>query len=840
MLRKFFLCFFSLISISFANIANGPYLQNVTSHSITIMWLSDENVSGQVDYGTTPEYGEQISRKPVRLLDEAFWVYEFNLTQLSTNQIYHYRISSGASQSNDYTFQTAGFDQIFKFAVFADIQRSQNHREIAQNIVADAPNLIVSVGDLPAHGDLLSEWQNHFFNQAKAYLPTIPFYTTPGNHDLSGNGLPYYQALFSLPPNGAQEQYYHFKYKNAKFLVIDSFIDFATGSTQYDWIESVLENNDQEWTFVFFHKPPYSSGPEEKVDTNAQRYLVPLFEKYQVDIVFNGHSHNYERSLKNQIYYIVTGGGGAVLKAVKETENPYQIHAEATHHHLVIEITGRQLEFRAISRDKRLIDSFSLNRSGTPSQPALAVQPERIDFGTSATELNFEITNSGGAELNWNAVENPAEPWISAINPDSGSLLADQTQTVRVTVNRTGLADGSDSGTILVTSNGGDATVLLELEVATQSPRLTVTPEEIYVTAEEGGSNPAPVHLTVLNSGGGILNWTATESPQVSWMQLKNTSGGSGDAVQVELSGDGLAADIYESGILIADPAASNSPVEVPVTLEVIEAPDLSTEIIAEFEAESSSDLPNPGWQVTNNEGAESIISRVKSRNAAQSQYQVNYYFETQPEIAHVYVFAEIDVNGSRSTDSFWVSVNEQEDCTWKDLAALGNGWKRAWVYKTGHDTQHRFDVTPGMNALNLYPRVESAFVNWLVVTTNPNLNIEKYQFTGAAAKQQAEEDFSLAPAKTRFHLMRNFPNPFNSSTQIQLELDTACGCSIGIFNTLGQRVRSLFEGELPGGPQSFVWDSRDDLDQPVQSGLYFCQLVFDHQRYTIKMLLLK
>jgi len=840
MLRKFFLCFFSLISISFANIANGPYLQNVTANSITIMWLSTESVSGQVDYGTTANYGERISQKPVRLLDESFWVYEFNLTQLATHQMYHYRISSGSSQSADYTFQTTGFDQTFKFAVFADIQRSQNHREIAQNIVADAPNLIVSVGDLPAHGDLISEWQSHFFNQAQAYLPTIPFYTTLGNHDLSGDGLRYYQALFSLPLNGAQEQYYHFNYKNAKFLVIDSFSDFASGSAQYAWIENVLQNNSQEWTFVFFHKPPYSSGPDEKIDTNAQRYLVPLFEKYHVDMVFNGHSHNYERSLKNQIFYIVTGGGGASLKAVNETDNPYQIYAEATHHHLLIEINGRQLAYRAISRDKRLVDSFSLTHSGTPSQPVLAVQPENLDFGTNETELNFEITNSGDANLNWNAVENPAEPWISTISPVSGSLAANQTQTVRVTVNRTGLAAGSHAGAILVTSNGGEATVRLEVDVATQSPWLVVTPEKIYVSAEKGGSNPSPVQLIVTNSGAGSLNWTATESPQASWLQLKNSSGRSGDAVQVEFCGDGLAAGIYESGISITDPAASNSPLKVPVTFEVIEAPDLSTEIIAEFEAESSPDLPNSGWQVTNNEGAESIVSRMKSRNAAQSQYQLNYYFETQPEITHVYIFAEIDVNGSRSTDSFWVSVNEQEDCTWKDLAALGNGWKRAWVSKTGHDTQHRFEVTPGMNALNLYPRVENAFVNWLVVTTNPDLNIEKYQFTGATAKRLADAAISSEPAATRFLLLQSFPNPFNSATQIQLDLNNASECSIGIFNALGQRVRILFEGSLPGGPHSFVWDSRDEHGQPVQSGLYFCQLVSNHQRYTIKMLLLK
>ena len=40
--------------------------------------------------------------------------------------------------------------------------------------------------------------------------------------------------------------------------------------------------------------------------------LVPLFEQYGVDVVFNGHDHHYERSYKDGVYYIVTGGGGVV------------------------------------------------------------------------------------------------------------------------------------------------------------------------------------------------------------------------------------------------------------------------------------------------------------------------------------------------------------------------------------------------------------------------------------------------------------------------------------------------------------------------------------------------
>ena len=43
--------------------------------------------------------------------------------------------------------------------------------------------------------------------------------------------------------------------------------------------------------------------------------LVPLFEKYDVQMVFSGHDHDYERGTVNGIKYVVTGGGGERLRA---------------------------------------------------------------------------------------------------------------------------------------------------------------------------------------------------------------------------------------------------------------------------------------------------------------------------------------------------------------------------------------------------------------------------------------------------------------------------------------------------------------------------------------------
>lgn len=70
--------------------------------------------------------------------------------------------------------------------------------------------------------------------------------------------------------------------------------------------------------------------------------------------------------------------------------------------------------------------------------------------------------------------------------------------------------------------------------------------------------------------------------------------------------------------------------------------------------------------------------------------------------------------------------------------------------------------------------------------------------------------------------LLRNFPNPFNATTRIQLELPETGFISLEIYNLLGQSVRALFAGNLPAGRHQFLWDSRDEAGLALASGVYF------------------
>ena len=91
----------------------------------------------------------------------------------------------------------------------------------------------------------------------------------------------------------------------------------------------------------------------------------------------------------------------------------------------------------------------------------LNVSKTLLDFGENEATMSFIISNSGGGVLNWSLSSNRS--WISA-NPPSGSITTNTPQ-IEVTVDRTGLASGSYSGSVLITSNGGSREVVVNMSI---------------------------------------------------------------------------------------------------------------------------------------------------------------------------------------------------------------------------------------------------------------------------------------------------------------------------------------------------------------------------------------
>jgi hypothetical protein len=140
-------------------------------------------------------------------------------------------------------------------------------------------------------------------------------------------------------------------------------------------------------------------------------------------------------------------------------------------------------------------------------QPRLTVIPAALSFGADTTVQAFTITNTGVGTLSWTidkAAVNYEQgvDWIFDITPASGETGGEQ-DTVTVTINRAGLEPGTYTATIPVSSNGGNKTLSVSMEVAAEeNPRMNVNPGVLYLNSTESEGT-----IDITNSGTGTLVW---------------------------------------------------------------------------------------------------------------------------------------------------------------------------------------------------------------------------------------------------------------------------------------------------------------------------------------------
>lgn len=126
----------------------------------------------------------------------------------------------------------------------------------------------------------------------------------------------------------------------------------------------------------------------------------------------------------------------------------------------------------------------------------------------------------------------------------------------------------------------------------------------------------------------------------------------------------------------------------------------------------------------------------------------------------------------------------------------------------------------------------------WIQIRTN--------QQTNNATLSYNEIDYNLHPAiaentnpKINFQSFRTYPNPANSFPLIQYNLLKNSKVVLKIYNSLGQEVKTLADGLQAPGLKNFTWDSRDNQDKILPSGIYFCQLQAEGYKQSRKIILL-
>jgi len=90
------------------------------------------------------------------------------------------------------------------------------------------------------------------------------------------------------------------------------------------------------------------------------------------------------------------------------------------------------------------------------------------------------------------------------------------------------------------------------------------------------------------------------------------------------------------------------------------------------------------------------------------------------------------------------------------------------------------------------------------------------------------------------YALSDNYPNPFNPTTNIEYAVPVSNHVSIDVYNTLGQKVRTLVDRFVTAGTYKTMWDGRDDNSNILPTGIYFCKMQASHFTSVKKMILTK
>lgn len=337
-----------------------------------VWWNVDAEVAGhRVEYGTTQQLGQRAQ------IDAATRFPNVKLEGLRLGVQYFYRVATGTTLGDIYSFRLPAADEPFRLVLWADNQHGYEvfERQTVPLARRLEPDFLLVPGDVVEMGFLYRDWARDLYGPAGELLRQTPWFPVRGNHDGE------FALARDMMPLPESNRWYARTYGPLRLVVLDTNVDYEPHSEQVRWLEREVAGNawrDASFRIASFHHPPFNLIQNRANDDGTRlvrEILVPILENAATDLVVCGHAHVYERGERTrpdggQTTYLVVGGGGGRLDDIRAGNWPHIKVSIQKHHIVVADVTPDRIEFRVMASDNGAeIDAFAV--TGGPLEQEL-------------------------------------------------------------------------------------------------------------------------------------------------------------------------------------------------------------------------------------------------------------------------------------------------------------------------------------------------------------------------------------------------------------------------------------------------------------------------------------
>lgn len=389
----------------FQSIAEDPSTQ------ISISWrASNQVITGYVEYTEAGSFYAQSNNiltkaaiiRPVRHEHVHDHYFQADISGLKPETNYKVRVGNDSYRSEWIDVRTAPESfKPFRFLYFGDMQ--SQIREKGTGIFRHAAmhyhdaRFMVHAGDLVSSSGDDDTWGEWFY-AGNWLFQQVPSLVVAGNSDhfrwqqqpVDKQMLfPQWHGVFNMPknnPEGLENLAYYFDYPGIRIIALYSNFESLTGNNrdiyikndlqltqdlfnqQLRWLERALAGNRQPWLAVVIHHPVFTAR-KERYNELLQNHFLPLFEKYKVDLVMQGHDHVYargsnpdpEKESKLPVYVISVAGGE--MREVDRSHTWISRYKENTQLYQVIHIGRNALRLESVDTRGNIADRFWIRRA---------------------------------------------------------------------------------------------------------------------------------------------------------------------------------------------------------------------------------------------------------------------------------------------------------------------------------------------------------------------------------------------------------------------------------------------------------------------------------------------